>query len=1230
MKKETILTKINRVNLNSFVSPIKDDLLKITGELQNLIENNMDVVNFKALTLVENGRNIRAALTISNAYGEAKVVDRFCRLLEIIENGEFDKQSDYKEAVSIALMVSMQLEMHMEKLHEDVSYYAANLWKSWSKLGVCFLENNISINELFVPCGNFSDVEIKKVKKADLEKLVSRVAQEYRDAVLDYNTTSVKEKAKVALDKVLEIINVMSKIKSSHSFHEYWFAMIARIELALKDPNYELDNKADLISILNDSEINLVNFGSGSTKLNYNYLEKTCLALLSDTARDLSGKNEIIHEFYERFYIENFLEKSFEIMKNMDSSGNEDLENDFLRNIDAIKKDLSIMAHKWKDLEYNAGEKDDLLRLIKSFISEAKLSRFGKKLTQNELLIIVETYAKIFKAIVPKRKISDCLPHYLCMEYAAFHLIFEFYLDRKGEIDKDYTKMLINSSERIEAALDKDLDKLKSLPENEWIGTVKEKLDAELRSEVMSDLKLDLNKIKQAYKDFTNKSAVEELFFDNDDETESASNAKEKEAYEELIRLGGDFFYSRDLLKVMGYEYAASLVDAISKMIGNIKNKGMKQLNKESHDIFSTAIGACEVFFDDVINGSDHPEKILESAFSKIYRKDFVIDKKSEKFELTTLSSTQEGQEEKIIDEENTGKLIAHEEPVIPENEDVLPKINDVRNSEELFDEKQKQVFDPSYLEMKEISEEEMKKDAQVKVDEKDRKKAELEPRFISYDPDDEEYFVEDYIEEILSKEIAACFAENIEKLHKNPADKKAFKEIRRIFHTWKGSGKQVNLFSLGYTAEALNLLYDRRMDLNIEWNYRLEKTATIAFNNFIKWAEILLDKKEVYFDPTDIFAAIKEEEDFYQENLAPKDNEVIEDDDLTEELSIPSINKVKEEQYKNIDYKNDSNNGASVIIEEGKDKVEESEHSFGEKTKVLTETVCIDSIVKMSSEFSNEDVSFTHDDVGENNEIAVKQFKGITDKKEEESKIIESISFEENTKNENIECIISDNQSVIDNTLTPDVKEEEPIIIEENNEHVKTNNVSEEIVVRVNSELHEEIDLINQNMFVSDTLKERLEVLPDILKIYNDEEEEAISIFVEIIEDILKVSLNEEQSDKVTEYINKIITMNELKVKDYDYFDYNILQEMRDLEDFLFNETDNNTDDIIDNPVSQENNENIVSDISYEEQKPIVNTTMIEEDINAQERKLDFIIEKLNQMKNNLSEIKDILTDME
>lgn len=1338
MTNKIIPTKINRVNLNSFVKPMKESLNIIDLQLQSLSENNMNVVNFKELELVKNANDVKASLKISNAYAETRVVKRYCRLLEVIEKGNFQKQSDFKEAVSIALTVNYQLMTHISKISENPSYSAAHLWKSWSKLGIYFVEDYININELFSPCGNFSDIRFSKAKKVDIEKLINGVIAEYKNAVLDYETTSLKDKAYQALNKILNTLGILLNIRSSQSYHEYWTALRARIQMALNDPNYELDNKKDITEVIKASEIALVNFSAGSTKLNHHLLENVCLGLLTDSARSMSTTDAIINEFYQRFYINEYIEEAERIVLDNEAEKNIESDNIFNKNIKDIKMDLLEISKCWKDNENNMQEKKMLLIYLYNFIDKKSLARFGSnKLNSNELKLLLKNYFDIYGYFFKQKKITDVIPHALSLEYAGLYLLTDYYLKRKGNVEEGFLDMVILCSDRLEAVLNKDFEKLETLPKLEWKGEVKKSLDSELKIEIMQELKKNLNKIKRSYKDFSSIEVSEEDLFDNySSVNKNNRNTKEiKEALKNIVEYGKDLSFSSPLLQIIGFEHAANIVKAICFMINSLGANGTSLPSKESAEIFSLSLAAFEVFLDDVIDGSDNPEEMLEHAFKRLYKDDnFSIDKKVDDFKLKPLK--EEVQEE--VEEQEDLHLIANEEPIISEKEDVLPKFNEFRNSENFSTEEPK-----LQVKMEVKQESEQNKENEQKLKEAKKKKEELTPRFISYDPDDEDFCVDDYIEEILDSEVDANFHKSIEILREDSRNIDAFKDIRRMFHSWKGSGKQVNMYSMGYIGEELNLLFDKRMDMDVEWNPKLENVSIITYNHFRNWALKLSENHEVYFDPTEIFAALKEEEEFYQANYA-KDKKLILETELKDnvEFSLPTDEEIKnlsdikdesnklnedeknindshsdiqeeakkdeenEKTYLNTSYENENESFenkhvSSEVKEETKPSVEdtiviqtsiiEDEES---KVKLSTETISIDSIAEISAGFVSEE----EDDlmVVENDKNARNVFDNVIENK---GKTSETASFEDEDKDNIIVVQEKDNSSIeeeVKESSVVEVKEEETVVIpvvetkEENgsfeikaevedtnlapeifkvndNEFDKSNDINKEeekpkgdlfddnnqkseefgdhnVTIKGAEEeekeyffedfkdkLNEEVDLINQNLMVSESFSEFMNESVDS-GFVPENHKKALELISSIFVDLKEVDLTDEYADEINELL--IFVANNISDE---YCD--IETSVRELEDKIFEKQESDNTESLEEDIvfkveevkTEETTNTEIENKPKVEESQFVNPIKNEEEVGLiiNEDKLDLILERLISMKKELNSIKEILTDI-
>ena len=99
------------------------------------------------------------------------------------------------------------------------------------------------------------------------------------------------------------------------------------------------------------------------------------------------------------------------------------------------------------------------------------------------------------------------------------------------------------------------------------------------------------------------------------------------------------------------------------------------------------------------------------------------------------------------------------------------------------------------------------------------------------------------------TEEVLATIAQNLQVLRVNDTDKEALAEVRRGFHTLKGSGRTVGLKAMGEVAwsveQLLNLVIEKEVAPNADTLDFVEKASAA----FADWASLLRDFAEVALD---------------------------------------------------------------------------------------------------------------------------------------------------------------------------------------------------------------------------------------------------------------------------------------------------------------------------------------------------------------------------------------------
>jgi chemosensory pili system protein ChpA (sensor histidine kinase/response regulator) len=110
--------------------------------------------------------------------------------------------------------------------------------------------------------------------------------------------------------------------------------------------------------------------------------------------------------------------------------------------------------------------------------------------------------------------------------------------------------------------------------------------------------------------------------------------------------------------------------------------------------------------------------------------------------------------------------------------------------------------------------------------------------------------------------EVIDAIGENHATLRGNPGDREALRNVRRAFHTLKGSGRMVGLTELGDIAYDVEKLHNRLLDEDRPVTTAVLSLIAQARDDFRHWVDGLSTQGRVHADPAALHAAIRAVED--------------------------------------------------------------------------------------------------------------------------------------------------------------------------------------------------------------------------------------------------------------------------------------------------------------------------------------------------------------------------------
>lgn len=984
------MSKFNIVLLKRLTPALNSLFDKIEEELNEIMDSKKHA-NDPSLVYAEEADRISKSIKMIGAWGEYKVLETYVELLKVLNSGNINDVNKIIQVSKMAKKSTISIRNYIRDLTESKGeLLSVRLWPVWSEMGAFLGKREMSINQLFIPYGDFSDVKFNKVDKDDLLKTAEDIRSQFMSDSEIWKNTTDREKAKNSIISMIESINVLKELNHNKNYQQYWTALSARLVVALNDPNFELDNAFDLTNNLNNAIIEIRNFGKDKNIVDTNVMQSLFSIFLTEKSKSLALTNNAVSEVYQRFHIFQFLNEADNIVKN-ENNNQQDI---FIENIPTLKKYLGKIKESWTKHLNNDAVKNDLLVFISDFFSKKELFPNDSQITPL-LNGLINTF-KHYKANPTTERIDPTSGK----EFATLFFMIDLYLDRKGQVSDNFGEMAELQRNRLVLALDKKNEELKNLPLIEW--------DKESRTkESENALLTTIQELKKDYQEIEDSLNI--VLSNSKDELEQIS---EKEKFEKLKDLVKPLTTASSIMRILKHVAAVNVLQALTKIVSNINEKQNKVITDQEREYLTVGLSSIGLFLEDLEQGAENPESKLVAAVKLLFNKELQLNNKN-KFKLKDISELENNKqtieeitiENNLVEQEEEQEIMEEVNQEEKPSDNIIDPLNIFSNTEE----SQEEIFEEKKSESKEedhdikddvvsfidnglnIQEETLEEETNdtvtlkendsiienkeetvtsipdieeipVKVKEEtesERQERELTPREISYDPEDENYYVDDYIAEIL-EDIPENINEAFNTLSNDPNDKEAIVVVRRTFHTLKGSGKQVNMFSMGYTAQLVEFRFNERLAKDVKWNFGLEKLAKEAMNLFTYWATELKEHKKVYFDPAPVLELLVQEEDFNNnsnnqgeeiEKEVENENEILIPEDISE-ISIPEL-----ESQPEIENIQDNNNDVEFIMPaiENEENYSNNEKEYFDNKIKPTETT-ISSLIDLASDFEEEE----------------------------------------------------------------------------------------------------------------------------------------------------------------------------------------------------------------------------------------------------------------------------------
>jgi len=1126
-QRKTINSKrMNIALLKGLEQPISEALDNLVNKIQDLHADRIQLANFDG---AEDAHLISRSLEMIEANLEHKVAESIEALTKKVQTNHIRDNQELYICTSLIKNACIALKNHIKEIIAGKNVSGVLLWSVLSpiqrQLGVA--PELVKIENLYFPKPVFNSKEFLPIKKTELKEITNKLRQNFTQDSTAWANSEDKMTVKKSLQSLAKTTKQFYELKHRVGYQGYWLALMGRLQIALLQDDLEMDNKRPLGKILENASLEMQKFGEDNQKVAPESLKRVITPLVSKDVLKIAEYSSILKEVVERFDIDIFYEEA----QNAMDSEKVKQKADFAESKKEIKDMIYELKKEWNRLTTSPvpQNKKTLNRILNSLSSKKYLfpSNAATRLLMG-LLKLKNVYTEDF---------NESITEIINREVATTIIIFENIIEKDGEMSLELEKQVDIQLKRLQFAYEDNEEALNNLSHVEWDQDTK-----------VDDYKNSLVKVaREIRKDIAVvEKALSEIFAGNP----SPISNKDMEANLRMV-LGA--------LKIMKEEQAGKILVAVRNRIVDAIKKGEARTEDDEYNI-TLGLSSIMVFLDSSVKGD--PDAILKLSEASQVLLGEEIQHESNFGENSAMSSSLDfiDSHESEEREENLNVIEEYEsEHEMQETEFNKPENNELNNSDkkEIDEEREEEEAFPAYEESSllaalndnntefsdlndkqqdpileesqyNLSTEETLIEANPGVEYSEEKSSEL-PVFLK----EKDYEIINVVDKSIDEELAEVFVEELDEiitniqlfkaeLNEDPTSIDLLKDLRRQYHTLKGSGRMAEYHAIGEVGwrieSHLNNVIDKDEFL---WDNSLKNVIDASLSKIKVWKRELEQTKQASIDATDILEAL-----YFDENKGKSLAEEAED--------------VKEEESESLMPEVTTLEGITLEVNSEEEEFDEkaylrsiigNQYNHNEENSEVVEEQHEEIVSEENSEVVEEQQEETASE--ENSEVVEEQHEEIVN--EENSEVVEE-QQEETASEENSEVVEEQHEETVNEENSEVVEEQhEKTVNEENSEVVEEQH--EETVNEENSEVVEE--------------QHEEKVSEENSEVVEEQHEEKVSEEnSEVVEEQHEEKVSEENSEVVTEQHEVFIGVDfKFTQSDFDMLSNVVSEQIKELE---------------------------------------------------------------------------------
>lgn len=300
----------NRVMMRQLRDPFLELLRKVSTACNEIVLGTLLPENLGEGGTLQDAMDLSSSLRMMGCLGLAQVAQGLAQALDGLANAPARGWNDNRarEIAKDARQLAEELAPQLNRLAEDEPVLPAILWPSWARLLDQMNEPVPGPEALFEPVADFDDTPFERLDPSYLKEVVEGATVRLNAAVQNLGRAESDHDVAAfsnALSQVQEVFDWAYRTRHRKRFQPYWLIVRGRLSEARLHAAAHLDASDSIRVLIRNGNLELQRFGANAARVGPDRLLADISPLLGAWTPDMES-NEVLSEVRQRFGLDDF------------------------------------------------------------------------------------------------------------------------------------------------------------------------------------------------------------------------------------------------------------------------------------------------------------------------------------------------------------------------------------------------------------------------------------------------------------------------------------------------------------------------------------------------------------------------------------------------------------------------------------------------------------------------------------------------------------------------------------------------------------------------------------------------------------------------------------------------------------------------------------------------------------------------------------------------------------